>query len=431
MSPYDPGKRTQRIERLLEVSRYLGTSLELGALLQSVVDAAGELSDSQASFLLLYEEETDLLKFVAVTLAQKDVLKRNRMPLEKSIAGRVFSQSVPIVIQNTQKEPGFRREVERAIGFEINSILSVPVVFRGEKIGVLEAVNKRNRAHYTGDDVTILETLASQAAVSILSTLMLEETKRAYTELENLERKKSDFVAIASHELRTPLGIIVGHSTVLRETVTEEALREQLDVIVRNANRLVKIVEDLSTVNSFEASASPLPQKQVDIEHLILDMLSTFREMAHKKKVHLAVDIQDRNMIVEGDAEKLNLALTNLVENALNYTDKNGHVLVTAEKLPGYIKVSVIDDGIGIPQESLARIFDKFYQVESHMTRRHGGMGLGLAVAKSMIEMHNGQIWVESVEGKGSNFQFLLPVKEEVKTKPHGVENGILSKPFE
>ncbi len=430
MSLYETGKRTQRIERLLEVSRYLGTSLELGALLQSVVDAAGELSDSQASFLLLYEEETDLLKFVAVTLAQKDALKRNRMPLEKSIAGRVYTQSVPIVIQNTQKEPGFHREVERAIGFEINSILAVPVVFRGEKVGVLESVNKRNRAHYTGDDVTILETLASQAAVSFLSTLMLEETKRAYAELENLERKKSDFVAIASHELRTPLGIIVGHSTVLKETVQDEDLRGQLDVIVRNANRLVKIVEDLSTVNSFEASPPALPQRQVDIEKLILDSLAMFQETARKKKIHMSVDIQARYLLVEGDAERLHLALTNLIENAINYTDKNGHVLVVAEKLPGYVKVSVIDDGVGIPEESIARVFDKFYQVESHMTRRHGGMGLGLAVAKSMIEMHSGQIWVESVEGKGSNFQFLLPIKDVDSTRPVNV-NGTLSKPFE
>ena len=139
------------------------------------------------------------------------------MPLEKSIAGRVYTESVPIVIQNTQKEPGFYREVERSIGFDIGSILAVPVVFRGEKIGVLEAVNKRNRTHYTEDDVTIREMLASQVAVSVLSTLMIEETRRAYTELENLERKKSDFIAIALHELRTPLGIIVGHSTVLME----------------------------------------------------------------------------------------------------------------------------------------------------------------------------------------------------------------------
>jgi two-component system sensor histidine kinase VicK len=101
-----------------------------------------------------------------------------------------------------------------------------------------------------------------------------------------------------------------------------------------------------------------------------------------------------------------------------------------AEKLAGYVKVSVIDDGIGIPAEATPRIFDKFFQVESHLTRRHGGMGLGLAVAKAMVEMHNGQIWVESVEGKGSNFQFLLPIRDPEITRPLP-GSGTLSKPFE
>jgi signal transduction histidine kinase len=353
------------------------------------------------------------------------------MPLEKSIAGRVYTQSAPVIIQSTQKEPGFHREIERSAGFEINSILAVPVIFRGEKIGVLEAINKRNRAHYTEEDVTILETLASQAAVSVLSTLMLEETKRAYTELEELERKKSDFIAIASHELRTPLGLIVGHSTVLRDTVREEGLRGQLDVIVRNANRLMKIVEDLSTVSTFDNPEPALPQKTVNLDRLIREVVAIFQETARKKKILLAVDFPARDLIVEGEAEKLSLALTNLIENALTYTDKNGHVLIMAEKLPGYVKVSVIDDGVGIPAKDVPRVFDRFFQVESHLTRRHGGMGLGLSVAKSMIELHHGQLWAESVEGKGSNFSFLLPVKEEEgKTKPKNA-HGTLSKPFE
>ena len=114
-------------------------------------------------------------------------------------------------------------------------------------------------------------------------------------------------------------------------------------------------------------------------------------------------------MSVEGDDEKIVIALSNLVKNALTFCDDYGHVLVKAESLPGYVKVSVVDDGIGIPAKDLHRVFERFFQVESHMTRRHGGMGLGLAVAKVMVENHGGQIWAESTEGKGSTFSFLLP----------------------
>jgi two-component system sensor histidine kinase VicK len=119
----------------------------------------------------------------------------------------------------------------------------------------------------------------------------------------------------------------------------------------------------------------------------------------------------ETDLTVEGDEEKLATALTNLVDNALIYTNENGHILISAEKLPGYIKVSVLDDGIGIPAKDLPRVFDRFFQVHSHLTRSHGGMGLGLSVAKAMIELHGGQIWVESLEGKGSNFSFLVPTK--------------------
>ncbi len=113
---------------------------------------------------------------------------------------------------------------------------------------------------------------------------------------------------------------------------------------------------------------------------------------------------------VEVDRGKIATALSNLVKNAIMFTDENGHVFVTGELVPGYVKVSVIDDGIGIPAKDLPYIFDRFFQVESHLTRRHGGMGLGLSVAKAMVEIHGGRIWAESMEGKGSNFTFLLPV---------------------
>jgi len=117
------------------------------------------------------------------------------------------------------------------------------------------------------------------------------------------------------------------------------------------------------------------------------------------------------DQFVEADETKISIAVGNLIKNAITFTDANGHVTVKSESLPGYVKVSVIDDGIGIPMKDLPHIFERFFQVESHLTRRHNGMGLGLSVAKVMIEMHGGRIWAESMEGSGSNFSFLLPVK--------------------
>ncbi len=124
----------------------------------------------------------------------------------------------------------------------------------------------------------------------------------------------------------------------------------------------------------------------------------------------MRADIGKDELMVEGDASKIAIALTNLVKNAVTFTNSGGHVFIVADQIPGYVKVAVIDDGIGVPITDLGRIFERFYQVESHLTRKHGGMGLGLSVAKVMIEMHGGRIWAESVEGKGSNFTFVLPL---------------------
>jgi signal transduction histidine kinase len=304
------------------------------------------------------------------------------------------------------------------------------MVFREETIGVLEAFNRRRKGNYTEDDVTILETLASQAAISILSTLMLEETRRAYEELEELERMKTNFIAIASHELRTPLGLILGHASVLQESVKDPDTARQLETIIRSAARLKKIVEDLSNVTTVRTAEGHPAMKTLELGSLIREIVGGFHDTARKKKVHLATKQPQKNVLVLGDQEKLALAIGNLVENALNFTNKNGHVLVSTEVLPGYARVSVIDDGIGIPAHDLPRVFERFYQVESHLTRHVGGMGLGLAVAKAMVEMHNGQIWVESVEGKGSKFSILLPLKTSPDDTKPKKPPAVLSSPF-
>jgi K+-sensing histidine kinase KdpD len=414
MLPSDSSNRTERLERLIEVSRHLGASLELDSLFKSVVEAACDLTGSLASTILLYEEETDLLKFVAGSQTDPDLIKRIRVPLEQSVAGRVYTQNLPVIVENASNNPLVYKAIERALGIKIDSIMAVPMVFHGEPIGVIETLNKTGGKSYSQDDVTILETLASQAAVSILSTLMLDEMNQAYEELEQSEKKKTEFIAIASHELRTPLGLILGYSSELYESCKDASLRPQLEVIVRSANRLKKIIEDFSNVSGFHSGKARIFHRKLNMTRIIREVVASFQPTAAKKHVSLMMRLPQAELTLEGDSEKLVLALSNLVENGLSFTDRGGHVLVAAERLPGYLKVSVIDDGIGIPAKDLGRVFERFYQVESHLTRRHSGMGLGLSVAKSMIELHGGQIWVESMEGKGSNFSFLLPFRDEV-----------------
>jgi signal transduction histidine kinase len=286
-------------------------------------------------------------------------------------------------------------------------------MIKQEPIGVIEAVNKKGQEHYTEDDLTVLETLAAQAAIAIENARLLGKLQDANAELTRLDRMKSDFIAIASHELRTPLGLILGHSTFLKEVVPQQ-YQEQMDVIVRSSMRLKTIIEDLSTIAHKDEGQSRVRRAPFSISKLVVDMTERFRDTAKDKKIELGYDVPDGDpLMVQGDREKIDVALSNLVRNAVTFTDANGQVGIKAEGEGGYVKVFVVDTGIGIPAGEIERIFDRFYQVESHLTRKHGGMGLGLSIAKAMIEMHNGQIWCESKEGTGSLFCFMLPIGEK------------------
>ena len=275
---------------------------------------------------------------------------------------------------------------------------------------MLEAVNKADNAHYTGDDVAILEILALYAAIALWNSNLERRIQNTRDEFAELDRLKSNFVAITSHELRTPLGLILGHATFLREMIAEEH-REPMEVIIRNATRLKEIIESLTEVDNYEAGVARIRQRSISVSRIVEDVISSFQDMAASKNITLRADVCEEELPVEADANKITVAVSNLVRNAITFTNEGGQVLVKVEPMTGHAQVSVADNGIGIPAKDLSRVFERFFQVESHLTRRNTGMGLGLSVAKTMIELHGGRIWVESVEGEGSTFTFLLPVK--------------------
>jgi len=400
---------TQRLERLLETNRTLTSTRELKPLLDMIVEVACELTDSGAASLLLYDAATKELRFEASPDMETSGLGEISVPLKGSVAGEVFTSGKTLVIQDASKDSRIFRYVDEKLKLQTLSIIGSPLAFQGEIIGVLEALNKRDQRHYTEDDVMVLETLAAQAAIAIENARLMENLQRANEDLQRLDKMKSDFMAIASHELRTPLGLILGHSTFLREIIPPK-YTEQMDVVIRSAMRLKAIIEDMSTISHQERGKSVVRRKPFSVSELIEEAVSRFEQDARKKNIELGFDIPSSDaLMVEGDREKIDVALTNLIRNAITFTDPGGQVGVKAEGDGGYVKVFVVDTGIGIPEADIDRVFERFYQVESHLTRKHGGMGLGLSIAKAMVEMHQGQIWCESKEGTGSLFCFTLP----------------------
>lgn len=401
-------ERIDHLERLLEVVRGLTTAPDLQAFLQTIISEATELTNSELASILEYDETAEELRFLAMQWFERDLLRPVGVPLEGSAAGWVFRKGQPLIIQNVKVDKRHFNVIDRMTNHETQSLVAVPLMVRGEVVGVLEALNKKDDAHYTEEDLTLLETLGALAAQAMQNMDLSRKVRASKVQLAELERLKSDFIAITSHELRTPLGLILGHATFLRELAGTQ-YEEQLDTIIRNATKLKEIVENLSDVDNFESGSARVKGDRVSLAKIVEDVVSLFKPEAEQKNIALKTEMGSLPYYLHADRVKITIALSNLVKNAIQYTEAGGDVIVSVEEDSGYLKVAVTDNGIGIPARELPRIFERFYQVETHLTRRYGGMGLGLSVAKSMIELHGGRIWAES-QGRGSRFTFLLPV---------------------
>jgi signal transduction histidine kinase len=195
----------------------------------------------------------------------------------------------------------------------------------------------------------------------------------------------------------------------LSEEVTGEA-SEQLSVVLQSALRLRAIIDDMVNLRHVDTGEIELERDVFSMSELISEVAREFDQLAHAKQQVLSLDLPDDPLKIDADRQTLYLVVANLLSNAVKFTSPEGRIQVSAERKGEEIWVSVMDTGIGIPERDYDRIFNRFFQVEPALTRHYEGIGLGLAIAKSMVELHNGRIWVDSVVGKGSRFNVVLPV---------------------
>ncbi len=247
----------------------------------------------------------------------------------------------------------------------------------------------------------------------------LEEKNRlleeSYQKLKALDRLKSNFIATMSHELRTPLTSVIGYSEMMLEglggTLSDEQ-REYLGIIMEKGESLLHLITSILDVSKIEAGRVRLVLGDVDVAQLLRDAAATVLPAARKKRVQVTCEPGTLPRL-HADREKLRQCLINLASNAVKFTGTGGSVTIGAELLPGEkLALRISDTGIGIAPEHLTRIFDVFYQVDGSTTREYGGSGLGLAVVKSFVEAHGGEVKVTSTPGRGSTFGLLLPIRQ-------------------
>jgi signal transduction histidine kinase len=279
---------------------------------------------------------------------------------------------------------------------------------RDEVIGVVEALNKRGSTGMSQQDVEILSTLANQAAIAVNNARLLAKLQVAYDELNELDRRKSEFIAIAAHELRTPLSLILGYASFLKEDVSGTT-REQIEVVLHSAMRLRSLIDDMVNLREVDSGEAVLHVERFPLQELVQSSVKEIEYIAEAKEQAIQLSIPEGSLLIEADRTKMMLVMVNLLSNAVKFTASGKRIGVQAGVLDQSAWVTVWDTGIGIPSDQLERIFDRFYQVESSLLRRYEGMGLGLSIVKEMVALHGGSVRVESRLGEGSAFTVTIP----------------------
>ncbi len=405
----EPNDQLNSLSRLVESSLILSSMLKLRPILEYILDTACTLTGAAAASVMLIDRNTHDLVFEASTNTPIEALEKITVPMENSIAGTIVREDRPILINDISEEPRHYSLVGEKVNLEIQSLLGVPMRYRDRVVGVLETLNKID-GDWSAQDRNHLLILASQAAVAVENARLVEELQNALEEVRQLDKLKSDFIAIASHELRTPLGVILGYASFLREEAKGE-LGDHAQVVLNSALHLRNLIEDMTSMRNLQVGRRELQISDVSLNDLLESVKWDVASLASVKQQKLEVRLPHPNIVLDADPARLGMALTNIVNNAIKFTPEGGSIAIWSETHGDEVWLRVQDDGPGLPPGQDERIFLQFYQVEDHMTRRHGGMGLGLSIAKAISEAHRGRIWAESPGiDQGSTFTIALPL---------------------
>ena len=234
-----------------------------------------------------------------------------------------------------------------------------------------------------------------------------EALRVAYKELEALDKMKTDFLSVAYHEMLTPLIPIVGYTNLLKQGVLTDKQKKYVRSIEEGAYQLDELINRLLEVTHIEVGRIELKLESVSVPEIVKDVLERVKPQVDAKKQKISTVAPER-IEVEGDKQKITAIFDNLISNAIKYTGEKSRIDIVVEDRQEGLRVSIADTGIGIPEEHLPRVFERFFMVDTSLTRK-GGLGLGLAIVKGYVKLHGGKVWVTSELGKGSKFWFTLP----------------------
>jgi K+-sensing histidine kinase KdpD/ActR/RegA family two-component response regulator len=300
--------------------------------------------------------------------------------------------------------------ITRELG--LRSALIVPLVARGATLGAITMVHAESGRRYSGADLALAEEIARRAAISVDNARLFGAEQRARAAADDANRLKDEFLATVSHELRTPLNAILGWSRMITTGVLDEAKRGRAsETIERNAVAMAQLVEDLLDVSRIISGKMRLEIESVDLGKVVEAAIDSIRPAALAKEISLRSIVEPAPGPLLGDPNRLQQVVWNLLSNAMKFTPRRGRVEVVVRRSGWSVEVSVRDDGAGIDAAFAPFVFDRFRQADGKITRTHGGLGLGLAITRQLVEMHGGSVEATSDGiGHGATFTVKLPI---------------------
>ncbi len=405
-------EKTRKISRLVEISAILNSTLKPEILLQNILQSAAELLECSIISILLYDERVNELRFAATTSVNIDQLEQIPVPLENSLAGTIYTENRHLVINSTKDDPRHYDEVGEEVGLEVDSLLGVPMRIKDRVTGVIEALNKKE-GEFTDFDVSLLLVIASQAAISIHNANLIQALQKANVELSKADKLKRDLMAVASHELRTPLGNILGYATLLHEDAIEEN-KPLAESILKASSKLRAVLDDIANMNLLYTGEADLDLTDTTLQQVLSFSREEVNQTLSTEDHRVIYQLPEDPVPLQIDLPKMSVVFVNILLNAIRFTPVDGEITLSVEEQADEVIVSVEDTGKGIAEENLEKIFEVFFQEEDHMTRRYGGLGLGLSIAQELVRLHGGRIWAESEGlGKGAAFRVALPKPSE------------------
>jgi signal transduction histidine kinase/CHASE1-domain containing sensor protein/CheY-like chemotaxis protein len=406
------------LERIKTFAQALGTARELQAIFKALRQFTNVSVPCNGFFVSLYDPIRDV-RTCCYGWADGEELNVSELPPMPVTAFGPNSRAVrtgQVVITNdymraTAASPGV--VVGPDNGLRPDASMAVPMAVMGRIIGTIE-VQSYEKNVYQPEHVTGMSMAANLTAVAIENVRLLELERTARQAAEESNRLKDEFLATVSHELRTPLTAILGWSRLLEGGTLDDSVTQQaVEVIWRNAKAQAQIVDDILDVSRIITGNLYLDLHPLEVVPVVENAINVVRPTADAKGIRIEKYFDSTPAMISGDANRLQQVVWNLLSNAVKFTDSGGRVCVKVSRAGGAVEVSVSDTGRGISKEFLPYVFDRFRQADSTTTRQHGGLGLGLAIARHLVEIHGGTINAESGgEGHGATLKIRLPLIE-------------------